>query len=53
MDINKKKVVKHRKDYKEPVFRVVQVDYSDPTSAAPAGVVGVAVGVVANATPAT
>lgn len=50
---DRKKTMKRRKEYKEPTFRVVQVDYSDPTSASPAGVVGVAVGIVANATPAT
>ena len=48
MDINKKRAVRHRKDYKEPVFYVVKVDYSDPTSAVGVGAgagVGVGIGV--------
>ncbi|MCL5037429.1 MAG: hypothetical protein M1269_09980 [Chloroflexi bacterium] len=50
MDISKRRAIKHRKDYKEPVFYVVKVDYSEPTSGVSVGTgagagVGVGIGV--------
>ena len=51
METNKKKGPKKKKPYKEPVFRVVQMDYSDSTGTAGTSIIGVTTGLTASATP--